>query len=74
MHAKNATMHAHVIPTTTFQFGFIKFILRNAKQPKLLIIKLILLNYNAADAIGFHASKYGLSLISMPQYCFGFAL
>ena len=42
MHTKNATMHAHVIPTTTFHFGFIKFILQNAKQPKLLIINYLI--------------------------------
>lgn len=70
MTANNATMHAHVTATTTFQFGFAKFILRNYE----FTIHSFLLKYNATDAIGFHASKYGLSLISMPQYCFGFAL
>lgn len=65
MHTKNAMMHAHVTPTTTFQLGFAKII---------CMLNYLLLNYNATDAIGFHASKYGLSLISMPQYCFGFAL
>lgn len=51
MHANNAMRHAHVIPTTTFQFGFIKFILRNAKllhvfiKLFIVIINCLLINY-----------------------------